>query len=273
LGARVDYLDTQDADYFAENIAYFVDNGYDVIVTVGFPLAEATAEAALQVPDVTFIGVEQEQDEVIDNLAGLIFDEEKAGFLAGVLAGYLTETGTVGQVLGSEQVPSILAFKEGFDGGTTYADRDINIITTYHPGDLPDAFSDPDWGARTARETLDQGADVIFAAGGETGNGALLETATREGTYCIGVDVDQWETLPEARPCLVTSAMKLITPGVYDLIMRAHEDELPGGNYFGRVGLAPFHDFEERIAQEIKDELGALEEAINEGALDTGGGS
>jgi basic membrane lipoprotein Med (substrate-binding protein (PBP1-ABC) superfamily)/ABC-type branched-subunit amino acid transport system substrate-binding protein len=270
LGARVDYIETQDAIYYAENIAHFADNGFDVIVTAGFALGEATAEAAMQYPDVTFIGVEQNQDEVIDNLAGLIFDEEKAGFLAGVLAGYLTETGTVGQVLGSEQVPSIFAFKVGFDGGATYADPDINLITTYHPGDIPDAFIDPAWGAQTARETLQQGADVIFGAGGETGNGALIEVANQGGALCVGVDVDQWETVPEARPCLVTSAMKLIAPGVFDLIVLAYEDQLPGGNYFGRVGLAPFHDFEARISQDIKDELGALEDVINEGALDSG---
>jgi basic membrane lipoprotein Med (substrate-binding protein (PBP1-ABC) superfamily)/ABC-type branched-subunit amino acid transport system substrate-binding protein len=270
LGARVDYIETQDGIYYAENIAQFANNGYDVIVTVGFALGEATAAAALQYPDVKFIGVDQFQVEAVDNLAGLIFDEDKAGFLAGVLAARLSESGTIGAVLGSEMVPPVVAFKEGYENGARYVNPDIELISVFHPGELELAFSDADWGAQTAREALDRGADVLFGAGGQTGNGAILETATREGAYCIGVDVDQWETLPEARPCLVTSAVKLIAPGVFDLVVLAYEGELPGGNNFGRAGLAPFHDFEERIAQDIKDELGALEEAINEGALDTG---
>jgi basic membrane protein A len=132
------------------------------------------------------------------------------------------------------------------------------------------AFTDPEWGATTAAQAIDQGADVIFGAGGKTGNGALIEVASHPGLYCIGVDSDQWETVPEAHPCLVSSAMKLITPGVFDLVTASTKNSFPSGNYFGAVGLAPFHDFESKVPQEVKDKLSEIEAGIASGEITTG---
>ena len=73
LGAKVDFIETSDAKDYGANIALFADNGYDIIVTVGFALGEATAEAAAKYPDIDFIGVDQFQGETIDNLSGLDF--------------------------------------------------------------------------------------------------------------------------------------------------------------------------------------------------------
>lgn len=270
LGAQIDYIETQDAKDYAANISKFADNGYNAIVTVGFAMGEATAEAAEKYPDINFIGVDQFQGAPIDNLSGLIFSEDKSGFLAGALAAMVSETGTVGQVLGTDLVPPVVAFKEGFDGGAKYINPDVNLISTYHPGGMDVAFTDPEWGASTAKQALDQGADVIFGAGGKTGNGALIEVAGKDGAFCIGVDSDQWLTVPEAHPCLISSAMKLITPGVFDLIGQAQDGSMPGGNYVGPVGLAPFHDFDSEVPQDVKDKLAEIDAALQDGSLETG---
>jgi basic membrane protein A and related proteins len=270
LGAKVDFIETQDAKDYGANIGLFAENGYDVIVTVGFALGEATAQAAAQYPDIYFIGVDQFQAETIPNVAGLIFPEDRAGYMAGALAGMLTESNTIAAVLGTNLVPPVVAFKEGFEAGARAENPDINIISTYHPGGLDVAFTDPEWGASTARQALDQGADVIFGAGGKTGNGALIEVAAEPGKYCIGVDTDQWETVPEAHSCLISSAMKLITPGVFDLIQNAKDGAFPGGNFVGEVGLAPFHDFDSQIAQEIKSRLAEIDTGLRDGSISTG---
>ena len=68
-------------------------------------------------------------------------------------------------------MPPVVAFGQGYELGAKYINPDIEVTTTYHPGGLDKAFSDPEWGASTARQALDQGADVIFGAGGNTGNG------------------------------------------------------------------------------------------------------
>lgn len=271
LGAIVNYVETKDAKDYEANIALFGDKDYDIIVTVGFAAGEATLAGAAKYPDIKFIGVDQGQwGGTVDNVVGLIFNEDKAGFLAGALAAQMTETGTVAAVLGTDLVPPVVAFKEGYENGARYINPDINLISTYHPGGLDVAFTDPEWGATTAKQAIDNGADVIFGAGGKTGNGALIEVAGNEGLYCIGVDSDQWETVPEAHPCLITSAMKLITPGVFDLVKAAHEGNFTPGNYFGDVGLADFHDFDSEVPQDVKDKLDEIDAGLRDGSISTG---
>ncbi len=273
----IKYIETQDAKDYADNIQQFIDADYNVIVSVGFALGDATIVAAQDNPDVFFIGVDQFQGEVLPNLAGLIFNEDHSGYLAGVLAGSLSQTGTIAAVLGTDLVPPVVAFNEGYVAGAQSVNPDINVISTYHPGEISQAFVDPEWGAATAKQALDQGADVIFGAGGITGNGALQEIATADGAgetvFCIGVDTDQWNTVPAAQPCLVSSAMKLITPGVVDLVSLASEGNFPGGNYFGDADLAPFHDFDDMIPQELKDLLEATKAGLIDGSIDTGYGN
>lgn len=270
IADEFDFIETQDSNDYATNIQTFIDQGYDVIVTVGFAIGEATVIAAGENPDVQFIGVDQFQGEAIDNVAGLIFPENQAGFLAGALAGLMTETNTVAQVLGTDLVPPVVAFKEGFEGGAKYTNPDIEIISTYHPGGLDVAFTDPTWGADTARQAIDSGADVIFGAGGLTGNGALGEIAKEGGSvFCIGVDSDQWNTVPEAQPCLITSAMKLITPGVQNLIQAAADGSFAGGNAIGEVGLADYHDFSSVIPQDVQDQIADLTPKVLSGEVPT----
>ncbi|HNB52276.1 MAG TPA: BMP family ABC transporter substrate-binding protein [Anaerolineales bacterium] len=278
LGGQSKYVETKDAKDYGANIDLFASEGYDVIITVGFALGEATATAAAQYPDIKFIGVDQFQAwqftedaaDDIPNLAGLIFHEDQSGFLAGALAALMTKSGTIAAVLGTDLVPPVVAFKEGYENGACYINPDINYISTYHPGGLDVAFVDPEWGASTARQALDQGADVIFGAGGKTGNGAIIEVASQEGALCIGVDSDQWETVPEAHACLISSAMKLITPGVVELVKAAQAGSFPAGNYFGGSGLAPFHDFDASVPQEVKDQLATIDAGLKDGSISTG---
>lgn len=270
-GAEIDFIETQDATDYANNIAEFGDQGYDIIVTVGFALGEATIAAAADYPDIHFIGVDQFQGEATPNVTGLIFNEDKAGFLAGVLAAGLTESGTIAAVLGTDQVPPVVAFKEGYEAGARWAasslDKDVEFITTYHPGGLDVAFTDPQWGASTSAQAMDQGADVVFGAGGKTGNGALIEVANSGNAFCIGVDTDQWQTVPEAHDCLVSSSMKLLDKGVFDLITAYNDGNVEGGNFFGDVGLAPFYDFDDQVSDETKALIVQAERGLQSGAV------
>jgi len=270
LGGEANYIETEEAKDYENNIDLFIEDGVDVIITVGFALGDATIAAAQANPDIDFIGVDQFQAEALPNLAGLIFPEDKSGFLAGALAGLLTETNIVGAVLGTDLVPPVVAFKEGWENGARYTNPQVETISTYHPGGLDIAFGDPDWGAATARQALDQGADIIFGAGGATGNGALIEIASQEGAWCVGVDTDQWNTVPEARACLITSAMKLITPGVAELVEASAAGSFPGGNHLGDVGLAPFHDHDSAVSDDYKLSLEAIKAALDSGEISTG---
>ena len=271
-GKDCKYIETRDAKDYADNIGQFVEAEFDVVVSVGFALGEATAAAAAENPETFFIGVDQFQGEPQPNLAGLIFNEDRSGFLAGALAANLTQSGTIASVLGTDLVPPVVAFGEGFIAGAKHIKPDVNVITTYHPGEISQAFTDPEWGAATTKQAIDKGADVIFGAGGITGNGALQEVAANEGLFCIGVDTDQWLTLPAAHPCLVSSAMKLITPGVVELITTFSGGTMTSGNHFGGSALAPFHDFDEKVPADVKAQLTEIKAGLEDGSIKTGYG-
>ncbi len=267
------YVETKDAKDYEDNIRQFADEDFDVIVTVGYALGEATIKMAKEYPDIKFIGVDQGQwAETVDNVAGLIFHEDHSGYLAGALAANMTESNIIAAVLGTDLIPPVVAFNEGYLAGAKSVNPDITVIATYHPGEISQAFTDPEWGAATAAQAIDQGADVVFGAGGMTGNGALEETATNDGLFCIGVDADQWDTVPAARPCLISSAMKLITPGVQGLIQLAKDDNFPAGNYFGGAGLAPFHDFDSVIPADVQSALEDIDKGLKDGSISTGYG-
>ena len=269
-GEDCKYIETKDAKDYQDNMRQFADAGYNVIVTVGFALGTDTVTMAKEFPNIQFIGVDQYQSEILPNLVGLIFHEDQSGYLAGALAAHMSKSGTIGGVFGTDLVPPVVAFKEGYEAGAKSVKPDIKIISTYHPGEISQAFTDPEWGAATAKQEIDQGADVIFAAGGMTGNGALEETATHSGLYCIGVDSDQWETVPAAHPCLMSSAMKLITPGVNDLILAAQAGTFTGANIYGGAGLAPYHDFESIIPADVKADIERIAKGLLDGSITTG---
>jgi len=272
LGAQTKYIETTATTDYANNIKQFLDAKYDVIVTVGFNMAQATVDAAKANPNTKFIGVDQDQSAgTVANLAGLVFPEDQAGYAAGYLAGLLTKTNKIGQVLGM-QIPPVERYAKGYEAGAKASNAKVTVATVYHPaGD--NAFSDPVWGANEAKNQLNQGADVIFGAGGNTGNGALgqIAKATGAGTsvYCIGVDTDQWDTVPQAQPCLVTSAEKMITDGVFSLLQKAKDGSIQGGNFLGTTGIAPYHDFSSKIPQDIQDKVAAVVKGLADGSIKT----
>jgi basic membrane protein A len=271
-GGFAKYIETTDPKDYQNNIAQFVQGGYDVIVTVGFLMAEATIEAAQANPDVKFVGVDQFQGEEIANLVGLIFPEDKAGYAAGYLAGLMTQTNKVGAVLGTDTVPPVKLFGEGYKAGILAANPEADVTLVYHEPN--NAFTDPEWGAAEAQKQLAQGNDVIFGAGGLTGNGALIEIAkdpgAGESVFCIGVDTDQYFTVPEARPCLLTSAEKKLALGTKDLVLSVFNDNFQGGNYVGLTGLAPFHDTADAVPQEVKDKVLEVIAGLDDGSIQTG---
>ena len=267
-GATVNFIENFDIDQAKVDIDTFAAENYDLIITLGDMAGQATLEAANQYPEIDFIGVGQFFDSVPENYTRLVFNQANFGYLAGVLAGLLTKTNKVGAVLATEQMPLIVSIKENFESGAKLVNPDVKVGWEYHPGGFDVAFNDPEFGARIAAGLIEQDVDVIFGAGGATGNGALVEAAKYDDVYCIGIDYDVWETLPEARNCLVSSEYRLITPAVYELIEMAISGEFPGGEYLGQVGLGPFHDFEEMISPEIITRLLEVQLGLDDGTIE-----
>lgn len=270
-GGYAKYIETVDPKDYENNINQFVSADYDVIVTVGFLMGEATVTAAKANTGIQFVGVDQFQAEEIPNLTGLIFPEDKAGYAAGYLAGLMTQTGKVGAVLGTDTVPPVKLFGEGYKAGVLAANPSASVTLVYH--EPANAFTDPEWGAAEAKKQLEQGHDIIFGAGGLTGNGALIEIAKAPGAgesiFCIGVDTDQFFTVPEAAKCLLTSAEKKLTLGTKDLVLLAKDGKAPGGNFVGLTGLAPYHDTEAAVPDDVKAKVAEVIAGLDAGTIQT----
>ena len=273
LGAHIQFIETTDSKDYAKNIAIFGDAHYDVIVTVGFAFGEATDTVAPRYPDIKFVGVDQFQSQTVNNVGGLTFPEDNAGFLVGALAAMMSKSHKIGAVCGTDAVPPVWRFGEGYRAGAAYADKANGIHTdvfiVYHNDvGFDKTFTDPEWGAVTAKSMLDQGVDVIFGCGGITGNGALT-AAAHGGAYVIGVDTDQYFTLPEAAPRMLSSALKMMAPGVFDLILKAKQGTFPVGNYLGTAGFAPFHELESIVPQHVKDQMERIMRGLLDGSIKT----
>jgi len=279
VGATSKYIETKDPKDYSANIEQLVTEGYNPIVTVGFAIAQATADAASKHADVMFIGVDQFIDPSTDagklkNYAGLVFNEDQAGYLAGVLAASISKSGNIGAVLGTDVVPPVWRYGEGYKVGAKSVKADIKLQVVYHSDvDLSKTFNDPAWGKTTAISLIDKGADVVFGAGGNTGNGALQAAAEQmkagKTVYAIGVDTDQYATVPEAQPALVSSAEKLLTPGVAKLIQALANGTFQGGNNYGDVGLAPFHDLDAQVPATVKTLLQTTQKGLLDGSIKT----
>ena len=274
LGALVQYIETAGPKDYAKNISTFADESYDVIVTVGSNLREDTRTAAEAYPHIKFIGVDQDQFEgPIDNLAGLVFPEDNAGFLVGALAALMSKSHKIGAVCGTDVAPPIWRLGEGYKAGAAYADElnstNTEVFVVYHSDvGFDKTFIDPEWGESTAHSMMDQGADAIFGCGDITGNGAII-AAAQAGAYAIGVDTDQYLTLPEAAPRMLSSAMKLITPSVFELLRFARDGNFPSGNYFGDVTYAPFHDLENEVPIEVDTAMKQINDGLIDGSIKT----
>jgi basic membrane protein A len=265
------------ADY-EKNITEFAEQDYDLIVTVGFLLGDATGKMAEQYPDVKFAIIDYAYDPAIANVQGIVFNVDEAAFPIGYLAAgwaSLQDPGDpqVGYV-GGMQIPPVEQFIVAYEAGVAYynAQKGGNVqVKGVYVGD----FEAPDQGKIQGNSLIDEGVDVIFGVGGKTGNGGL--TAAKEnGLWGIGVDVDQYFTLPNEQDILITSCMKRLDNAVFTVVEGAVNDEFGGGGLYvgtlenGGVGLAPFHDFEDQIPADLKAEVEAIQEGIINGTIDTG---
>ncbi len=281
FGLEYRYIETQAQADYEQNLQTFIDEDFDVIVTVGFLIQDVTLASAKANPDTIFIGVDQfyEGENAASNLVGLQFREDQAGFLAGAMAGMMTQilepqSNTVG-FIGGIDVPAVKRFRNGYINGVAYVNPNATVLDVYIP-----SFTDPAAGASTAEQFIGEGANVIFGAGGPTGSGGI-RAAAEQGIYVIGVDQDEYLTTfgsgdsPGADKIL-TSAGKRVDVAVYDQIKAVVEETFEGnGNAMYEaandgIGLTDFHDAADVIPDAVKERLQEIEERLVDGSLTTG---
>jgi basic membrane protein A len=282
---------TQSADY-AKNIQSFVDEKYDIIVTVGFALGNDTAKAAKANKDIKFIGVDQSicVDEkgdpdpnfgckgdaatLLPNYQGLVFKEQQPGYLAGIVAASISQSGHIAAIGGTATVPAVPNYMIGYYNGAKSVNPSIKVDLSYLSG-APDAtaFNDPTAGKAAADQLLSQNPDidVLFQVAGKSGNG-VLQSACDHNIHAIGVDVDQFLSTPDTAKCTVTSAEKKLTTAVKDAIQRVKDKKDKGGTISlditsDSVGLSPFHDSASMITSAIQQKIDDAIAGLKDGTI------
>jgi basic membrane protein A len=290
-GGEHNVIVTQAISDYGANIQTLVDADFDVIVTVGFLIGTDTAIAAKANPDITFIGVDQgicvDEDGAPDNTftcagdaatllpnyQGIVFAEAEPGYLAGIVAGSISESGTNGAV-GGTNVPAVVNYWRGYENGAKSVNPDIEVLYQETDPDPAKGFNDPAKGRAIADQFISQGADVVFQIAGLTGQG-VLEAVCGADVHGIGVDVDQAVSLPNLAPCIVTSAEKKLVATVQAVVTSVATDTfVPGTVVYNAasdpaaVGLAPYHDNADLITPEIQSAVDAALAGLVDGSID-----
>ena len=234
---EVKYLESKtDADY-QTNINTFIDEGYDLVICVGYMLADATRAAAEANPDQKFAIIYDASCADLPNVACLMFAQEQASYLVGLVAGSVTQSKTVGYVQGMVS-DSMNLFGIGFITGVQEVCPDATVLQ-YNANN----FGDIAGGSTAAKDMITKGADVIYQAAGGTGIG-VINACDEEGIWAIGVDTDQAPLAPEH---VITSAMKRVDVASQDISKAVAAGEFAAGVHLydlsnGGVDLAPTRD-------------------------------
>ncbi len=291
VNGHAEVIVTEDPADYQNNMQTLIDNGFQIIVTYGFALGTDTAVAAKNNPDIQFIGLDQpvcvdengdpdltfacagDAGELLPNYQGLVFNESQAGYLAGIVAGTLTETNVIGTVGGINTIPAVVSYIGGYVNGAKSVNPDVEVLVSYVSDDITTAFNDPAAGASIAEQMIGQDADFIFQVAGLSGQGAL-ETACGAGLFGIGVDGDQALALPDLT-CIVTSAEKKLVEAVSEAIQRVADGSAEGGTLLldassdpPKVAAAPFHNHEDLLTPELQAALDDATAAMAAGELD-----
>ena len=278
LGVQAQFIESQAQADYEKNITEFSEQEYDLVFTVGFLLNDATAKMAPEYPNVNYAGIDQWYDPPIPNATAITFAVDQAAFPIGYLAaGWVSmkdpDDPQVGWVAGM-QIPPVEQFIVAYEAGVDYYNQQKGT-NVQSKGVYVGDFEAPDEGKIQGQSLIDEGVDVIFGVGGKTGNGGLA-AAKENGKWGFGVDVDQYYTLPNEKDILITSCMKRLDNAVFGVTELLTQGEFPGGSLYegtlenGGVGLAPYHDFEGEIPDELTQEVEAIIEGIKAGEIDTG---
>jgi basic membrane protein A len=259
------------AEDYLPNLTSACEDGNNLVVAVGFLLAPDTITVAEECPDSNFAGVDHFYGEEgceeagtceQPNALGLVFPSEEAGYLAGIVAAMMTESGTVSTV-GGIKIPPVDNWIAGFQQGVKDTNPDVKTLNAYSQD-----FVDKAKCKEIALDQIAQGSDVVFQVAGDCGL-AALDAACEEGVFAIGVDADQ----SAEGGCVITSALKPLQTTVFEVIRQASTGEFQGGTnlVFSIVDnpdaelLAPFSA---DVPQEVQDAVAEATEKLKSGEID-----
>jgi basic membrane protein A and related proteins len=277
LGVKTGQVESHSDSEYADNINALVREKCNSIVTVGFLLGDATEAAAKKNPNIDFAIVDYGYANPPKNLRGLSFDTAQPSFLAGYLAAGMTKSGVVG-TFGGAKIPTVTIFMDGFWEGVQYYNKQhhakVQLVgwdEKTQKGSFTDDFEDKIKGQTTAENMISQGADIIFPVAGPAGLGALAAVQDA-GASAIWVDTDGCISASEYCDVLISSVMKGMDVAVEKAISDSVNKKFTNTPYVGTlknggVALAPYHHFDSKVPQSLKDEIDKIKQDLISGKI------
>ncbi|MFN2400402.1 MAG: BMP family protein, partial [Gemmatimonadaceae bacterium] len=274
LGADVRFIEPGEGTDREAGLRLLAAEGLDLVMGVGFIFSDDLTSLAKEYPDVSFAGVDYALTvdasgnplQPPTNLAALKFREEEGSFLVGALASLVSGSKRIGFVGGMDS-PLIHKFEAGYKAGVKHVCPDCTVLAQY-AGVTPEAFRNPGKGKELALSQYQSGVEVIFHASGSTGLG-VFEAARQTGKLAIGVDADQYK---EAPGHILTSMVKGVDAGTFDVIKRVKEGTFKGGIYsygLAENGVGYIYDANNKalIPDSVRARVEALRQEIIAGRI------
>ena len=283
LGIQINTAESSSDTDFVPNVEAMVSDGCTLIIGVGFNLEQAIHKSAEQNTDLHYALVDSsftdgQETVTLDNGRPLLFNTAEAAFLAGYAAAGMTNTGKVA-TFGGMKIPSVTVFMDGFvDGVDAYnkaKGTSVQVLgwdKATQNGSFTQDFDNQTLGKEQAQQFISQGADIIMPVAGPVGLGAAAAAKADGNTWIIGVDSDWYVANPDYSSIVLTSVMKEIGASVEQTIKDSVDGKFSSDPYVGTlanggVSLAPFHDFDAKVSDELKADLAKLTEDIKSGKL------
>jgi basic membrane protein A len=225
LGVQIRVLTSKSNGDYVPNLSSLAQQKYDLVIGVGFLMADAMDTVASKFPSTKFAIIDVDQSTLKHkptNVEGLLFKEQQSGYLAGYLAGLYTKAKGGKQVIGSvggQKIPPVDHYIAGYQAGAKAADPKIQTLNGYSQD-----FVDQAKCKELALNQIQQGAQVVFQVAGQCGLG-VIDAAKEKGVQAIGVDADQAYLGPQ----VLTSAIKKVDVAVFDTVKAAQNGSFKGG--------------------------------------------
>jgi basic membrane protein A and related proteins len=263
LGAETRVLLSESNGDYVPNLTTLAQQQFDLIISVGFLMADATNTVGSKLPNNNFAIIDASAASLKDkpqNVEGLLFKEQEAGYLAGYLAGLWAKDNNAKAVstVGGQKIPPVDHYIAGFQAGAKEAFPGIETLNGYSQD-----FVDQAKCKEIALDQIARGSKVVFQVAGGCGLGAL-DAAKEEGVQGIGVDADQGYLGDH----ILTSALKRVDVAVFNAIKRVQDGQFKGGRDVihslenDGVGLGELNAEGQKYAdqvQEIQDQIASGE--------------
>jgi basic membrane protein A len=281
LGVEPQFLESQTQDDYAPNIQTFIDDDCAIIITAGFLLGDQTQAAAEANPDQPFTIIDVAYDPPIPNVLGQTYRTDEAGFMAGYVAAAVSQTGTIATYGGINVGCGVTCFMDGYWMGARYHNQqkgtNVEVLgwdAVAQDGTFTGDFENQDRGRGFTEDFISEGADIILPVAGPVGLGTIAAVQDSSADdKVIWVDVDGCVSVEESCAVILTTIQKNIEEAVFLAIQSVIEGNFQGGtNYTGTlenggVGLAPFHEFEAVVPDDVKQEIEQIQQQIISGEL------